>query len=100
MGKGTGFLSFIAGAVFGAVLALLYAPTSGEELRAQIRDEADIRLQKASEEWTKALENVQTSIDEMGAEVKTYLDQLAKKEELESGEADVNVDVEVAVDEA
>ena len=96
MGKGTGFLSFIAGAVFGAVIALLYAPTSGEELRAQIRDEADVRLQKASEDWTKALENVQQSIDEMGAEVKTYLDQLAKKEKLESGETDVEDDVEIA----
>lgn len=32
MGKTTGFFSFIAGAVFGAVIALLYAPTSGEEL--------------------------------------------------------------------
>ena len=100
MGRTTGFFSFIAGAVFGAVIALLYAPTSGEELRAQIRDEADIKMQKASEEWTKALENVQQSIDEMSAEVKTYLDQLAKKEELEYGEADVEVDVEVAVEEA
>jgi len=100
MGKTTGFFSFIAGAVFGAVVALLYAPTSGEELRAQIRDEADMRLQQASEEWAKALENVQQSIDEMSAEVKTYLDQLAKKEELESGEAEVEVDVEVVVEEA
>ena len=100
MGKTTGFFSFIAGAVFGAVIALLYAPTSGEELRAQIRDEADARLQQVSEEWAKALENVQQSIDEMSTEVKTYLDQLAKKEEQESAEADVEVDVEVAVEEA
>ena len=91
MGKGTGFLSFIAGALFGAVIALLYAPTSGEELRGQIRDEADIRLQKASEEWAKAMENMQQSIDEMSVEVKTRLDQLAKKDALESGDVDVEV---------
>lgn len=36
----------------------------------------------------------------MSTEVKTYLDQLAKKEEQEFAEADVEVDVEVAVEEA
>ncbi|MCK5642503.1 MAG: YtxH domain-containing protein, partial [Gammaproteobacteria bacterium] len=34
---GTSIVSFLVGATFGAVIALLYAPSSGEELRGQIR---------------------------------------------------------------
>lgn len=95
MNKGTSFLSFIAGAVFGAVVALLYAPTSGEELRQQIRDEADVKLQNVSEEWAKALEKVQESIDEMSGEVKGYLDQLSKEREKEAAEAGIEIEEEI-----
>jgi len=79
MSKGSNFMSFLSGAVFGAIIALLYAPTSGEELRGNIREEVDIRLQQASEEWDKAIESLQTSIDEMSVDLKAYIDQLSKK---------------------
>ena len=95
MNKGTGFLSFIAGALFGAVIALLYAPTSGEELRTQIRTEADAKLQQASQEWEKAIVNIQKSIDEMSSEMKAQIEQLSSKQQLEGEEPEVVVEVDI-----
>ena len=81
MSKGSNFMSFLSGAVFGAIIALLYAPTSGEELRGNIREEVDTRWQQASEEIDKAMESIQASIDEMSEEFKAYFEQLSKNEE-------------------
>lgn len=88
MGKNAGIslFSFVMGAVFGAVVALLYAPTSGEELRAQIREEADTRWKQASAEIDKTLKSVQKSIDDLTLEVKGYLDQFASKPEQEQSQ--------------
>jgi gas vesicle protein len=38
----------------GAILALLFAPSSGEELRVQIQTGAETELKKAEAEWQKA----------------------------------------------
>jgi gas vesicle protein len=81
MSKGSNFMSFLSGAVFGAIIALLYAPSSGEELRGNIREEVDARWQQASEEWDKAMESIQASIDEMGDELKAYFEQLSTEGE-------------------
>lgn len=97
MGKrGFPFLTFILGSFVGAVVALLYAPTSGEELRTQIRVEADTRLKQASEEWDKALKNMQKSLDETTEEIRAYLEQLSTKTQPEPVEVEV---VEEVVDE-
>ena len=50
---GTVFLSFLAGAAVGAGLALLYAPKTGPELRAKIKDLTDDAVDKIiSGTWT------------------------------------------------
>jgi gas vesicle protein len=86
---GMSIVSFLVGATFGAVIALLYAPTSGEELRGQIRTEADVRYQQASTEWNKALTTLQKSVDDMSTEVKAYLEQLSAKDTEEVVEVEV-----------
>lgn len=40
-------IGFLAGSAIGAVLALLYAPKSGKELRADIRQKTDDLLEDA-----------------------------------------------------
>ena len=40
-------VGFLAGTAVGALLALLYAPKSGRELRAELRDRADELLEEA-----------------------------------------------------
>lgn len=96
--KGLPFLTFILGSLVGSVVALLYAPTSGEELRTQIRTEADTRWKQASDEWDKALKNMQQSLDETTEEIRAYLEQLSTKTQPELAEGD-DVDVEVVVEE-
>jgi gas vesicle protein len=93
MGRNAGMsiVSFLVGATFGAVIALLYAPTSGEELRGQIRTEADVRYQQASTEWNKALISMQKSVDDMSTEVKAYINQLSSEDTEEVVEVDVEV---------
>lgn len=41
------FLGFLGGAAAGAILALLYAPKSGKDLRADLREKADDLLEEA-----------------------------------------------------
>ncbi len=69
-------LSFLAGAFVGSVVALLYAPKSGEELRTQIRAEADATAKRASAEWNKAVQDIQHQIEESQTQVKGYMAQL------------------------
>jgi gas vesicle protein len=90
--SGGGVGAFLAGATLGAVLALLFAPQSGEETRAQLRlrarrlrDAAEDRLddlQEAVESGyarTKAsveasLQRARSSLDERRAEAKDTVD--------------------------
>ncbi len=59
MAKGL-IVGFIAGSVVGAVLALLYAPKSGRELRRDIKEKSSEMLDNADEyiarERTKAVD--------------------------------------------
>jgi gas vesicle protein len=91
---GTSIVSFLVGATFGAVIALLYAPTSGEELRGQIRDEADVKWQQASTEWNKALTSMQKSVEDMSTEVKAYINQMSSEDTEEVVEVEVEVEQE------
>ena len=43
-------LSFLFGAAFGAAVALLYAPSSGEELRTNIKTQADTQYARLQDE--------------------------------------------------
>jgi len=89
--KGSSVLSFLLGALVGAAIALLYAPSSGEELRSQIKTEADIRLEKLSAEWEKTLTELQASAEKTRSEVKAYIDQMQIEEVAEVEVAEVQV---------
>ena len=52
-------VSLILGALIGAGIALLFAPSSGEELRSNIKTQADIQAARAREEWEKGVKGVQ-----------------------------------------
>ena len=75
------FLTFVVGALVGAVAALLFAPVSGEEMRKRIREEAQSSWDAASVEWnkardemlqyqTEALESAKAQINELQAKAK------------------------------
>jgi gas vesicle protein len=62
-------LSFGLGALFGAMLALLFAPSSGEELRANIKTQADTQYAKLQDEWQKGMQDLQGRMDKMSGDL-------------------------------
>jgi len=79
--KGAPVISFLAGALVGAAVALLYAPSSGEELRHQIRTEAEHRLDTLNEELNVAIAELRETVEKTRAEMMAYVDQLQGAEE-------------------
>jgi len=61
---GTVLVSFVAGAAIGAVLALLYAPKSGQEMRENIADLTEDAVDKIKEYAKEAQEKIKTAIEE------------------------------------
>ena len=60
-------VSLMLGALIGAGIALLFAPSSGEELRSNIKTQADIQAAKAREEWQKGVKGVQEFVNQANA---------------------------------
>lgn len=62
-------LSFVLGTFFGAlagaVVALLFAPSSGEELRTNIKTKTDAEYAKLQDEWQKGRQEMQNRMDKM-----------------------------------
>ncbi len=71
MGKGL-VIGLLAGGAIGAILALLYAPKSGKELRADIREKTD-DLVGSAEEYLHA---AKSKAGEIVSEAKRRSDQL------------------------
>lgn len=63
MGKGL-LIGFLAGSVIGSVIALLYAPKSGKELRKDIKDKTDDFMEDAEKYLADAKEKAVDLINE------------------------------------
>jgi gas vesicle protein len=75
----TGFLiGFLAGAVVGGIVALLYAPKPGKELRADIKNKAGEAVESA-EEYVSAAKNKAVEIINEGKKKSEGLITEAKK---------------------
>lgn len=65
-GKGSSFLEdtliFVAGAVTGFVLGILFAPASGKETRAKIKDQAVKTSEMAKESYEKIAKEAEKGI--------------------------------------
>ena len=59
------FTGAVIGVAIGAVLALLFAPTSGEELRARVGQGAATERQKVQASYEKARHQVQERVDKL-----------------------------------
>lgn len=78
-----GVFYLLLGAAIGAIIALLLAPESGQELRADIRTTADKDLHKLQSEWQTAMAKTQERLDQMQADLNTAL----HRTESEGGDA-------------
>ena len=64
---------FLLGAAVGAVAALMFAPASGEELRAQIQTTAGKDFERLQAEWEKNMKKTNEQIAKLQADVKQAL---------------------------
>ena len=62
-------MSFLLGAVVGAAMALLFAPSSGEELRANIKTQADTQYARLQDEYQKGMQEMHTRMDKMSSDL-------------------------------
>jgi gas vesicle protein len=66
-------MSFIVGITFGAavgaIVALLFAPSSGQELRGNIKTQADAQYAKMQEQYQKGMTELQTRMDKMSSDL-------------------------------
>jgi gas vesicle protein len=69
-------LSFFVGAVVGAAAALMFAPSSGEDLRAQMQAEADARTQKFHADWQQGMDGMHVRMDK----IQTDISQMSQKD--------------------
>jgi gas vesicle protein len=61
-------VSLLLGAILGALIALLFAPSSGEELRSNIKTQADVQAARARDELQKGVQVVQDRVGKLKKE--------------------------------
>jgi gas vesicle protein len=67
--------NFLLGAVVGAIFALLFAPQSGEELRANIQTTAEKDWQNLQSQWQAEMEKIHARLDQLQAQAKGTLEE-------------------------
>lgn len=77
-GFGTFFSGFVIGGAAGTIMALLYAPQSGEKMRSEIKNKAEATYIDAQKKMSEALTELQTKIDKVSADVDQVVIKLGK----------------------
>jgi gas vesicle protein len=68
-------LSFLLGAVMGAAVAVLFAPSSGEELRTNIKTQADTQYARLQADYNKGIEEMHDRLDKISSELQAMSSQ-------------------------
>ena len=68
-------IGFLLGAAVGALVALLFAPSAGEELRANIKSQADTQYARLQDKWQEGMQEMQTRMDRMTNDERAMLSQ-------------------------
>jgi gas vesicle protein len=68
-------ITFVLGALLGAVIALLYAPSSGQELRTNIKAQTDVQVARMQDEVQKGMQEMQARMDKMSSDLKALASQ-------------------------
>lgn len=63
-------VGFLLGGLLGALVALLFAPSTGEELRSNIKNEANTQVTRAKDEWHKGVQGLQERMGKVNSETK------------------------------
>ena len=90
--------AFVFGATVGAVIALLFAPKSGSELRHQIGDEAALERMRMQDGYAHAVQGTHDRIDKMHADVQALVKHQQGEDESVTVEEDLVVEESVQVE--
>lgn len=66
-------LGFLLGAVVGAAVALLYAPSTGEELRTNIKSRANTQYAGLQDKLQTGMQEMQTRMDKMTSDTQAMM---------------------------
>lgn len=81
-------IAFFVGAVAGAIAALMLAPKSGEDLRADLAREAQADRDRIMNEYNRANREMHSRLDKVQSDVQSTLEQVRGKAEEAKEEAD------------
>ena len=87
MAKGL-IVGFIAGSIAGAAIALLYAPKTGKELRADIKEKTSDLMDDAQEYKARAKSTAIDIINEGKQKASSLVDEARRKADTIMGDAD------------
>ncbi len=68
-------LGFFMGLMVGAGVALMFAPASGEETRANIKSQVDAQSAQLQEQWQVRYQQMQARIDKMSDDLQALTKQ-------------------------
>jgi len=71
-------ISLLLAAVAGAAVALLFAPTSGRELRTDIKTQSETEYTKLQNEVQKSIQDMHSRMDKMSSELQALSSSRAK----------------------
>jgi gas vesicle protein len=68
---------FVFGFLLGTVVSLLFAPTSGEELRTTIKSQMDTQSAKMQEQWQQRYQQLQGRLNRIDSDLQAIEEQSA-----------------------
>lgn len=66
-------MGFLLGAMVGVLVALLYAPSAGEEFRTNIKSQVDTQYARLQDEWQEGMQEMQTLMDKMTSDMQPMM---------------------------
>jgi len=73
-------IGFVMGALVGAIVALLFAPSSGKELRSNIKSQADVQYAQLQNEWQKGMQEIKSRIDKLPGDLQAVSNEIEQTE--------------------
>ena len=80
-------IAFIAGTLAGAVIALLFAPASGEEMRLQLGERASAEQERAAAEYHRRMEDMQALMGKMQTDMQAMINRSQEEGDMIDAEA-------------
>ncbi|HEY53616.1 MAG TPA: YtxH domain-containing protein [Caldilineae bacterium] len=79
--------TLLVGMLIGVIVALLFAPERGEDLRMQLHERAGVDMQRLQRTWQQEMEQMSTQVAKMQGQVqdmqKQVADRMGKSPEVE-----------------